>query len=60
MEQKIEHIEKTSNLANSIYFKCENCGKILMTVGTRVNSINNICVCDNPKVEMCIYINTKD
>lgn len=59
MEQKIEKIENTANIANSFYFKCENCGKLILPGGTRVNADSNLCKCDNPIIEDTFYINPK-
>jgi hypothetical protein len=59
IKQKLEYIENTYNTVNSIYYKCENCGKILMMAGSKVESINNICACDEPCISDIIYINPK-
>ena len=57
MKQKIEHNENTVNIANSFYFKCENCGKLILPAGTSANGDKNLCKCDNPIIDETIYIN---
>lgn len=60
MKQKLEYLEKTHNKVNSLYYKCRNCGKILMMAGSKVESIDNICACDEPCISETIYINPKN
>lgn len=58
MKSKIKYIENTYNNANSLYFTCKNCGKLLALAGTKIYT-DILCKCDKPEINNVIYINPK-